>query len=103
NVTAMLECLAARDWQIALFGAGHVSQALMTILSGLPCQVRIIDSRADLITAPLPENCQFELHADPVDAVSTLSGDDWVVIFTHDHSLDFRLCSVLLKRDCHRY
>src|SRR5690606_2498441 len=68
-----------------------------------PCRVRIIDSRADLIATPLPENCQFELHADPVDAVSTLTSDVWVVIFTHDHSLDFRLCSALLKRDCHRY
>jgi xanthine dehydrogenase accessory factor len=103
NVTVMLECFATRDWQIALFGAGHVSQALISILSGLPCQVRIIDSRVDLISAPLPMNCQFELHQNPVDAISTLPDNAWVVIFTHDHSLDFQLCSALLAENRHRY
>jgi xanthine dehydrogenase accessory factor len=39
NVTVMLEAFAACSWQIALFGAGHVCQSLVTILAGLPCQV----------------------------------------------------------------
>lgn len=103
NVTVMLECFAASDWQIALFGAGHVCQALVAILSGLPCQVRIVDSRADLLSTPLPVNCQFELHDNPVDAVVTLPDNTWAIIFTHDHSLDFKLCSALLADNRYRY
>ena len=103
HVTVMLECFAARDWQVVLFGAGHVSQALVTILAGLPCRVTIVDSRADQVVMPLPINCRFELYANPVEAVASLSDNAWVVVFTHDHGLDFQLCRELLHQDRWRY
>ncbi|HTF84226.1 MAG TPA: xanthine dehydrogenase accessory protein XdhC [Cellvibrio sp.] len=103
HVTVMLECFAARDWQVVLFGAGHVSQALVAILAGLPCQVRIVDSRADQLVMPLPVNCRFEVFANPVEAVASLADNAWVVVFTHDHGLDFQLCSELLRQDRWRY
>lgn len=96
NMVVMLECFAASSWHIALFGAGHVCQALQQILAGLPCQVRIIDNRPELMAAPLPANCRYEFHPDPVSAVSQLPANAWVVVFTHDHSLDFALCQALL-------
>lgn len=97
NVTVMLESFAACQWQIALFGAGHVCQSLVTILSGLPCQVRVIDNRPELMTQPLPANCRYEFHADPAEAIAQLSDQYWAVIFTHDHMLDFALCQSLLR------
>ncbi len=97
NVIVMLESFAARDWQIVLFGAGHVCKALVTILAGLPCQVRIIDNRPQLMTEALPSNCRYDYCADPVAAVAQLPAQSWVVIFTHDHSLDFNLCVELLR------
>lgn len=96
NMVVMLECFAASQWQIALFGAGHVCQALQQILAGLPCQVRIIDNRPELMTGPLPANCRYECYPDPVAAVNKLPANAWVVIFTHDHGLDFALCQALL-------
>lgn len=103
HVTVMLECFAASDWQIALFGAGHVSQALTAILGGLPCQVRIIDNRTALLPPSLPVNCCFEWHDNPVDAVKALPDNAWVIIFTHDHALDFELCSAFLSAPRWRY
>lgn len=103
NVTVMLECFAARDWQIALFGAGHVCQSLVTILSGLPCQVRIIDNRAELLTQTLPDNCRYQFEQNSVDAVANLPAKSWAIIFTHDHALDFELCSAFLRDDRHHY
>ena len=97
NVTVMLESFAACAWQIALFGAGHVCQALVTILAGLPCQVRVIDNRPELMTQALPSNCRYEFHADPVQAIADLPEQTWAVIFTHDHALDFALCSEFLR------
>jgi xanthine dehydrogenase accessory factor len=97
NVTVMLESFAACTWQIALFGAGHVCQSLVTILAGLPCQVRVIDNRPELMTNPLPANCRYEFHADPTAAVAHLPENAWVIIFTHDHTLDFALCQTLLR------
>jgi len=103
NVTVMFECFAASDWQIALFGAGHVCQALMTILGGLPCKVRVIDNRTELFTYPIPSNCAYEYHINPVDAVAILPANSWAIIFTHDHSLDFNLCSEFLATNQYRY
>jgi xanthine dehydrogenase accessory factor len=97
NVTVMLESFAACQWQIALFGAGHVCQALVTILAGLPCQVRIIDNRPELMTQTLPANCRYEFSTDPVAVVAQLPVHSWLIIFTHDHTLDFSLCSEILR------
>lgn len=96
NVTVMLEAFASCTWQIALFGAGHVCQSLVTILAGLPCQVQIIDNRPELMTASLPPNCRYEFYADPTKAIAQLPADAWEIIFTHDHALDFALCKTLL-------
>lgn len=96
NVTVMLESFAACNWQIVLFGAGHVCQSLVTILAGLPCQVRVIDNRPELMTAILPANCRYEFYADPTTAINELPDNSWIVIFTHDHALDFSLCKTLL-------
>lgn len=96
NVTVMLEAFAACSWQIALFGAGHVCQSLVTILAGLPCQVRVIDNRPELMTNSLPLNCRYEFYADPTEAIAQLPDDTWNIIFTHDHTLDYALCKTLL-------
>lgn len=97
NVTVMLEAFAACTWQIALFGAGHVCQSLVTILAGLPCQVRVVDNRPELMTNNLPANCRYEFYADPTESIAQLPDDTWNVIFTHDHTLDFALCKTLLS------
>lgn len=103
NVTVMLEAFAACDWQIALFGAGHVCQALVTILAGLPCQVRIIDNRPELLQQPLPGNCRYEFYENPTEAVAGLPNNSWIAIFTHDHALDLALCSACLSENRWQY
>ncbi|WP_286875124.1 MULTISPECIES: xanthine dehydrogenase accessory protein XdhC [unclassified Marinimicrobium] len=96
NVTVLLESYPASDWTLALFGAGHVSRALTTILGELPCRVEIIDNRPELMTESLPENCHYHYCESPVSRIDALRDDTWVVIFTHDHALDFALCDRLL-------
>ncbi|MBW8189797.1 xanthine dehydrogenase accessory protein XdhC [Neiella marina] len=96
NVVVMLECFAAVDWQINLFGAGHVCQALSKILAELPCQVRIIDNRQEFDHGLYPPNCEFIHSDDPVSAIATLPSHSWNIIFTHDHQLDYQLCCELL-------
>lgn len=97
NVTVMFECFPGCDWQIVLFGAGHVSQALVGVLSGLPCRATVVDSRPEMEPVDPPANVAFHLEPDPVRVVSELPDGAWVIIFTHEHSLDFRLCSALLE------
>lgn len=99
NVTVMFECIPAHDWQVAVFGAGHVGRALLSILGGLPCQVTLVDSRAEFAPEQVPPNARVEIHEDPLDALATLPDRAWVIVLTHDHALDFALCRRLLSGD----
>lgn len=96
-VTVLLECFTASDRQIILFGAGHVSQALLQILSGIPCQVTLVDNRPEQIPVELPANCQSVCVQQPEDYIDTLPDKSWIVVFTHDHQLDYALIKNMLK------
>lgn len=97
NVTVMLESYPACGWSIVLFGAGHVSRALTGILGGLPCRVEIVDNRKELMQEQLPDNARYHYCEQPEDRIHQLPDNTWVVVFTHDHSLDFKLCDCLLS------
>lgn len=43
----LFEHFPASSWNIVIFGAGHVSQALTRVLSRLECQVHVIDDREE--------------------------------------------------------
>lgn len=47
EVQMLFEVFSVRPWKIAVFGAGHVAQALAQILSRLKCQVTFIDTREE--------------------------------------------------------
>ena len=66
-VTVMLESFAACERHVVLFGAGHVSQALIQILAGLDCRVSLIDNRPEQIPTSLPANCQSHLVQQPAE------------------------------------
>lgn len=100
-VTVLLECFAASDRQIILFGAGHVSQALIQILSGIPCQITLVDNRPEQIPEELPANCQSVCVEQPADFINTLPDNSWIVVFTHDHQLDYALVKNMLS--AHRF
>ncbi|GAA4650186.1 xanthine dehydrogenase accessory protein XdhC [Kistimonas scapharcae] len=101
SVTVLLECFIQPGLNLALFGAGHVAQALVTILGGLPGPVRWIDNRPDMVPETTPANVRFFLEEDPVDFVETLPANSQVLILTHSHALDFELVKAALQRkDC---
>lgn len=98
-VKLLIETQVNHQQVIALFGAGHVAQALVPILAQLPVQVRWIDNRETLTpTMPLPANVSFMLDDSPTGEIPLLPVDSWVIIMTHDHQLDFELAEKALKR-----
>ena len=99
-VTTLVECFAARYTPLAVFGAGHVAHALMRILSDLPFRVRWIDSRAEMFDGyAMPNNIETCLTSKPEMEIDRLSDDSYILVLTHDHTLDFQLCRQLLEQD----
>jgi xanthine dehydrogenase accessory factor len=76
-------------WSIAVFGAGHVAQALIPVLAPLPCKITCVDTRAEWIERlPQARNLRV-IHTDkPEDVVPSLPDDAFLVIMTMGHATD---------------
>lgn len=124
SVTVMFECFnVTPPMSLLVFGAGHVAAALMTILAELPCQVDWVDSRPEMferyltrdsaaaeeqVAYQLPAHIRPHIDEDPVDFVQPFIANSmrgasakkgtqhFVLVMTHDHSLDFELVRATL-------
>jgi xanthine dehydrogenase accessory factor len=97
HVSVMFEPLRPALTHVAVFGAGHVGRALVSLLGGLPMRVRWIDTRADALCAP-PSGVEPRLTADPAQEVATLPANTIVLVMTHDHQIDFDIIAAALPR-----
>ena len=79
----------AGPWSIAIFGAGHVAQALVPVLIPLPCRITVVDSRREwLDRLPRSHNLSAVLSANPEDVVPTLLDDSFLLAMTMGHATD---------------
>jgi len=90
--------LATALTPLALFGAGHVGQALAQVLAPLPFAVRWIDSR-DGVFPPLPCGAIVTEHSDPVHAaVDDLAAGSRVLVMSFSHAEDLDIVAACLRR-----
>lgn len=82
---------------VFVFGAGHVGRALAQILSLLPVQLEVIDTRRDEIDL-LSAGIASRAVAMPEAVVRTAPNGSSYVILTHDHALDFLIAQEALGR-----
>ena len=86
--------------QIIIYGAGHVGRAVASVSASLPVRLFIVDERKhELNQVPAGNNIETVFCENPVEHARQLAGCDAVVIMTHSHGLDFRLCDILLEND----
>ncbi|MGI9223465.1 MAG: xanthine dehydrogenase accessory protein XdhC [Woeseiaceae bacterium] len=86
------------DFNIAVFGAGHVGTAVVNALSGLDCNIRWIDSRRDVFRS-VPRNARAIEAAEPALEAAALPPGSCYLVMTHSHPLDFEICDRILRRD----
>lgn len=101
SVTLFFEPYRWRRPTIAVFGAGHVGQALAGLAPWLKARVLLVDERAESSIRPrLPRERPYELVC--VDApeaeLDALPPEALVVILTHSHALDLELVARALAR-----
>lgn len=88
--------------EVYVFGAGHVGQALVSILVTLPCRVNWVDQReAQFGTVPAGVCCHHT--EDPCDIARHAPDNSLFVVMTHHHPLDLALAETLLRRGRYRY
>jgi len=94
-----LERLDAASTALWLYGAGHVGQAVVRVLSELPVAVTWVDPRAEIFPRGLPGNVRaVHAHA-PVQLATAAPRGARHLVMTHDHALDYELCRAILQSD----
>ena len=91
------EPVLASEFNIAVFGAGHVGTAVVSLLSGLDCNIRWVDSRKDIFRA-VPRNVRSVETDEPAFEVVAMPPGSYYLVMTHSHPLDFDICDRILRR-----
>jgi xanthine dehydrogenase accessory factor len=94
----LFETLRPQRPPLWVFGAGHVGQALVRLLSELALfEITWVDPRPELLPADLP-GVSTRVCAAPADLLRAARAGTRYVVLTHDHSLDYDLCRSILAR-----
>lgn len=99
SVKFFFETHHARVWRIVIFGAGHVTQALVPVLLPLKCHLTVFDTRADwLDKLPSARNLSVVASDWLADEVDALPGDAYLICMTQGHSTDLPVIARALSR-----
>ena len=90
--------------ELFLFGAGHIGLEIAKILVDTPFQVHLIDSRPDWFkNTELDKSialCQVDLdNFKTFRDVVKWGKNCYVLVLTHDHSIDFEIIAMALQND----
>ncbi len=76
-------------WPIVIFGAGHITQALLPVLLPLACTVAVYDPRPEwLAKLPTAANLRTQCVDNLAAVIDTLPADAFVLSMTQGHATD---------------
>lgn len=99
RVTLLYERFLVHHKPVFIFGAGHVARALVSILAELPLKITWVDSRPEEFPDTIPHNARRVISDQPYDNVMDIPPATYVIVMTHNHTLDFDIVRHALSRD----
>ena len=97
-VKLYFEAFNVATWNIAVFGAGHIAQALVALLSSLDCRLTCLDTRAEwLDRLPASPRLTKVLSTNLAGEVAALPDDAFVVLMTMGHTTDKPILLEILR------
>lgn len=99
KVTVFFEALTRRK-AVHIFGAGHVSRALASVLDGADLEVAVYDSRPEWADAKAFPPAVRLIRAEPLPLARAAGYGplDAALVMTYDHDLDLALVDALLDK-----
>ena len=99
SVKLYFERFNTTPWQIMIYGAGHVAQALIPLLLNLDCKLTCYDTRREWLDK-LPEstNLYKVLVENFEDYIDETSAKAFVLIMTHGHRSDFYVVQKFIEK-----
>ncbi len=92
-----VDTIIGTDFNIAIFGAGHVGTAVVAAMSRLDCNIRWIDNRRNIFRST-PANVRAIESPAPALEVAAMPPASVYVVMTHSHAIDFEICDRILRR-----
>lgn len=90
--------IAVVQFNLCVFGAGHVGQAVVNVLQSLPCNIRWIDSREEMFSKDYPPNVVPIVCDEPEYEIDSAAENSYVLVMTHNHQLDLKIVENALSR-----
>ena len=89
---------------VAVFGAGHISRALMPILINLPVKLFWIDDRQEQFDKFQGDTSQVKIICDDiVESVSDLPNNVYCLVITYSHKIDFEISEQMILQNNFSY
>jgi len=96
--TVVAEALRPIDFNVYLFGAGHVGRAIARVLGVAPCRVTWVDGRAHEFPGEVAPNVRTVVTEAAVAESKRAPAGSYFLVMTHSHALDFELVEAILRR-----
>lgn len=103
EVTCVSELIRPALPRLAIFGAGHVGQAVARVFAPLPFHLDWLASREDLRPEASGTRATILSEDELEEAVDAAPQGTLLAIFTHSHELDYRLTLAALRRGTFGY
>ena len=101
KVELLFECFVPIEFDVILFGGGHVGSAIVKILSEISCRVNWIDSRPQQVEQMISLACSnvdvIELKH-PETYIKKCPGNAYYLVMTHSHEQDMQIIEEILDR-----
>ncbi len=99
EVTMLFEPQFFSQWNVAIFGAGHVSQELCRVMQTWACSVRVFDTRREwLERLPKSFNINAKHSENLASEVTNLPPGTFLLSMTQGHAFDVPVLTEALKR-----
>ena len=96
--SVLLHRLRPSDFEVVLFGAGHVGRALVQVLGTVHCRVTWVDSRTAEFPPTVPDNVVVRSNPQLLSEVDRAHPGSYFLVMTHSHVIDFELVAAILRR-----
>lgn len=98
EVTLLFEPTLHDSWPIAIFGAGHVAQALVRALEPLECQITCVDPRSEWIERlPKAPNISPVCISEPAKQASIFKPHTYFIVMTQGHATDVPVLQAIFE------
>jgi len=94
-----LDPIGSIDFEIVLFGAGHVGRALVRVLAEVRCHVTWVDAREEEFPREIPAHVTVVCTDAPEAEVDAAPAGSFFLVMTHSHPLDETIAERILRRD----